>query len=88
MEYHLGDSGWKDYLGVAIHDGTAWVAWADNTETSDDGPNPEPDTCDGELYPCMDLFVTQFVPEPSGRLPLLAGVVSLGLMTCVGSWWR
>jgi hypothetical protein len=80
-----------DYLGVAIHDGTAWVAWADNSQSSDDGPNTQDDNCgmatppDPPNPPCMDLYVTKFVPEPSGPLPTLAGIVSLGLIACVRS---
>jgi hypothetical protein len=75
-----------EYLGVAILDNTAWVAWSDNTQSSDEelspipGPNPEADDCEGSTgVPRMDVYITRF-PEASGPAPAAAGTAILVML--------
>jgi hypothetical protein len=59
-----------DYQGVAFHGGTAYMAWADNSNSA--GDNPDLD-CTAGTARCMDIYV----PEPGRALQQLAGVVAL-----------
>jgi len=67
-----------DYEGVAFHNGIAYMAWADNSNTT--GDNPDPD-CGGGA-PCMDIYV----PEPTRSLQHLAGVAAL--LALAAMWAR
>ena len=68
-----------DYLGVDFHGGIAYVAWADNSNSTGDNPdhlgNPEAH-CLSDGVPCMDIYV----PEPGSAMQLMAGTAAvLGL---------